>query len=181
LSQISAELYLRNYIFDFATKYYWDHPEIKSIADFNFTSSDFDDFKNLLLSRKFSYKTQTEETFHELVANAKKEKYYDAHRDLFDMLEKDLSHSLEKDLELFHNEILSLLEDEIISRYFYEEGALAWSVKEDKQVLKAVDVLRNKDLYTSILNGSSGLKMLTTGSSSKGFSYGEKMVALENI
>ena len=30
LSQIATELYLRNYIFDFATKYYWAHPEIKT-------------------------------------------------------------------------------------------------------------------------------------------------------
>ena len=30
LSQISTELYLRYYIFDYATKYYRAHPEIKS-------------------------------------------------------------------------------------------------------------------------------------------------------
>ena len=34
LSQISAELYLRNYIFDFATQYYWSHPDIKSPDQF---------------------------------------------------------------------------------------------------------------------------------------------------
>ena len=30
LSQIATELYLRNFIFDFATDYYWSHPHIKS-------------------------------------------------------------------------------------------------------------------------------------------------------
>ena len=30
LSQLTSELYLRNFIFDFATKYYWEHTTIKS-------------------------------------------------------------------------------------------------------------------------------------------------------
>ena len=34
LSQIAAELYLRNYIFDFATQYYWAHPDIKTPEQF---------------------------------------------------------------------------------------------------------------------------------------------------
>ena len=34
LSQIAAELYLRNYIFDFATQYYWAHPDIKTPDQF---------------------------------------------------------------------------------------------------------------------------------------------------
>ena len=83
LSQISAELYLRNYIFDFATEYYWAHPDIKSPEQFSFTDKDYTDFKTFLLKRNFSYKTITEESFNELIANAKKEKYYDIHKDLF--------------------------------------------------------------------------------------------------
>jgi len=30
LSQVSSELFIRNLIFDFATQYYWAHPDIKS-------------------------------------------------------------------------------------------------------------------------------------------------------
>ena len=120
LSQIAAELYLRNYIFDFATDYYWAHPDIKSIDQFSFTDQDYADFKAFLLKRNFSYKTVTEESFNELIANAKKEKYYDIHKDLFTELEKDLAHNLDQDLTLFRSEITELIEDEIISRYFYE-------------------------------------------------------------
>src|SRR5665647_329973 len=41
LSQIAAELYIRNYIFDFATKYYWAHPDIKAPEQFIFTDQDY--------------------------------------------------------------------------------------------------------------------------------------------
>ncbi len=153
LSQVATELYLRNFIFDYATKYFWAHPDIKSPDQFHLTDKDYIDFKNYLLSRKFNYKTVTEESLNELIENAKKEKYYELHKDLFTALEKDIVHSLDHDLTLFRSEITELLEDEIISRYFYESGAIAWTLKKDEQVMKALDVLNNKELYTSILKG----------------------------
>jgi carboxyl-terminal processing protease len=155
LSQITTELYLRNYIFDFATEYYWSHPDIKSIDQFKFTDKDFDDFRDFLIKRKFSYKTVTEDSFNELVANAKKEKYYDEHKELFSSLEKDLAHDLNEDLLRFKKEITDLLEDELLTRYFYESGAISKSVLKDEQVLKAVDVLNNRTQYNAILNGKS--------------------------
>jgi carboxyl-terminal processing protease len=161
LSQISSELFLRNYIFDFATKYYWAHPDIKSPEQFAFTDKDYDDFKDYLLDRKFSYKTSTEESLNELITNAKKEKYYDIHKDLFNDLEKDIAHNLEQDLKMFRPEITDLIEDEIISRYFYESGAIEWTIRKDDQILKAKDVLNNKEEYSSILKGTSGAILVT--------------------
>lgn len=156
LSQISSELFIRNFIFDFATKYYWSHPELKSADQFAFTDQDYDDFKKFLINRKFSYRTSTEESLNELIANAKKEKYYDIHKDLFDDLEKDVTHNLEHDLTMFKSEITDLIEDEIISRYFYETGAIAWTIKKDEQILKARDILNDKLEYNSILKGTAG-------------------------
>ena len=156
LSQIAGELYLRNYIFDYATSYFWNHQEIKSPEQFTYTEKDYEEFKALLIKRNFSYKTVTEESLGELVSNAKKEKYYDMHKDLFTALEKDLAHSLDEDLKINRKEITDLISDEIISRYFYEAGAIAWTLKDDEQVAKAVEVLNNKSLYSSILKGEAG-------------------------
>jgi len=161
LSQIAAELYVRYFIFDYATKYYWDHPDITSPEQFSFTDKDYDDFQTFLVNRKFSYKTMTEESFNELISNAKREKYYDMHKDLFSELEEDISHSLDKDLEFFRTEITDLIEDEIVSRYFYKDGAIAWTLKKDEQVLKALEILNHKEEYASILNGKSGSILIT--------------------
>ena len=161
LSQIATELYLRNFIFDFATDYYWAHPQIKSIDQFSFSDKEYSDFKEFLLKRNFSYKTVTEESFNELIDNAKKEKYYDLHKDLFTALEKDLTHDLDQDLTLFRSEITELIEDEIISRFFYESAAISWTLKKDEQVLKALEILNNKMTYNSILNGKPGSGLIT--------------------
>jgi carboxyl-terminal processing protease len=157
LSQLSAELYMRNYIFDFATQYYWAHPEIKSPEQFRLTDQDYADFRKFLKERKFDYRTVTEESFGDLVTNAKKEKYYDKHKDLFTSLEKEITHSLEEDMVTYRNEITQLLGEEIMGRYFYEDGAIAWTIKTDDQVKKAVSVLNDKGMYNSILSGKTGM------------------------
>lgn len=182
LSQISAELYLRNFIFDYANQYVWTHPAPASPADFRFTEKDYEDFRDMLVNRKFSYVTETESTLAELIKTAKKEKYYDLHSDQLDKLQKDLSHSLDDDLSLFKKEITELIEDEIISRYFYEEGALEFSIGKDIQVRKALEMLNNREKYSSILSGKGAL-MITgkPGEKKSGFSIDDRMVALENI
>jgi carboxyl-terminal processing protease len=157
LSQISSELFMRNYIFDFATEYYWAHPNIKTPEQFTFTDQDYDNFKTFLENHKFSYKTSTEESLNDLIINAKKEKYYDIHKDLFNDLEKDIAHSLDQDLIMFRSEISDLLEDEIMS----ESGAIRYTIKKDEQILKARDILNNKDEYSSILNGTAGAILVT--------------------
>jgi C-terminal peptidase (prc) len=161
LSQVASELYVRNLIFDFATQYYWAHPDIKTPSQVVLTDQDYADFRNFLLGRKFDYKTVTEQSLNELISNAKKEKYYDLHKDLFNEIEKDVTHFLDQDLSVFKPEIKELLEDEIVSRYFYEEGAIAWTIKNDEQVNKAIEVLNNKEKYSSILSGKAGSVLLT--------------------
>ncbi|HPJ60563.1 MAG TPA: S41 family peptidase [Bacteroidales bacterium] len=153
LSQLTAELYLRNFIFDFATEYYWAHPDIKNSSDFVFTDSDYEGFRNMLLKDNFSYTTITETSLKELIGNAKKEKYYELHKDLFTKLEKEVTHNLDHDLRLFREEIQELIEEEILSRYFYDEGAIKWSLGKDEQVKKALELLNSPEKYGSILSG----------------------------
>jgi carboxyl-terminal processing protease len=161
LSQVASELYLRYFIFDFATKYYWAHPDIKTPSQFALSDQDYADFRDFLIAKKFDYKTVTEQSLNELISNAKKEKYYALHKDLFNEIEKDITHSLDQDLSIFKPEIKELLEEEIIGRYFYDEGAIAWTIKKDSLINKAIEILNNKDKYSSILNGSSGPQLIT--------------------
>jgi carboxyl-terminal processing protease len=161
LSQVAAELYLRNYIFDYATRYYWAHQDITSLSQFSFNDADYTNFRNFLVDRKFDYQTSTENSLNQLISNARKEKYYDLHKDLFEELEKDIVHNLDHDLTRFRDEITDLIEEEIISRYFYEEGAIAWGIKSDEQVIEALETLNNMEKYSSILSGKTAPALIT--------------------
>jgi len=153
LSLLASELYVKNYIFDFATKYYWSHPDIKSIDQISLTDDDYNDFITFLYNKGFNYQTFTEKSFSELVKNAQREKYFDTNKELFNLLQKEITHDLKKDLMNFKNEITELLTAEIIKRYFYEEGAIQWSIKYDEEIKKAANILADKSLYKSILQG----------------------------
>jgi carboxyl-terminal processing protease len=121
---------------------------------FSFTDKDYTDFKNFLKKREFSYQNPLEESFNELVEVAKKENSYDRHKEIFAALEKNFSSNIDNDLDLDRDEITELLESEIIKRYFYESGAIAFSIHRDEQIKKAVEILNNKELYKSILKNS---------------------------
>ncbi len=156
LSQIATELYLRSFIFDFATEYFWDHETIDIPQKFSLTDQDCIDFANYLKTREFSYNNSTERALNALTTTAKKEKYYEINRDLFDQLKDKLEHSLDNDLKLFRDEISKLLEDEIIGRYYYEDGVIKHTINDDKQIAKAIEVVSDKIIYSLTLKGESG-------------------------
>ena len=45
------------------------------------------------------------------------------------------------------------LEKQIISRYFYKAGEIEAEFDNDKDVLKAIEILEDMDTYKSILSG----------------------------
>ncbi|MFP4488867.1 MAG: S41 family peptidase [Bacteroidales bacterium] len=157
LSQFSSVLYGRSLIFDFATDYYWQNAEIEEPGTFSLSDQSYQRFGNFLEERDFSYESATENALDELKEVAKKEKYYKNNKSLFDTMEKNLVHKLENDLELFRDEVTRLLEDEIIGRYYYEEGLIKHSLQYDRQVGRALEIINDAGLYSSTLEGTSGL------------------------
>jgi len=157
LSQFSSELYVRSLIFDFATDFYWNNPEIDRPGEYSLSEDTYRDFAAFLEKRGFDYTSASQEALERLTAVAKNEKHYKANEELFEELGKSLDHDLQAELELYRDEVTRLLEDEIIGRYYYEDGLLEHSLGSDKQVKKALGVIKNDELYTSTLRGTEGL------------------------
>lgn len=158
LSQIATELYVYNHIFDFATSYYYSHPDIISASEIIIDNEVYGQFARFLKERSFSYKTATAAGLESLISTAKREKYYELFSSEFADLEAKLAVNLSKDLELFRPEITELLEDDIIERYFYEEGAIEHAVMKDSVIIKAVELLNDRVRYNSILSPSASPK-----------------------
>lgn len=157
VSSFTTQLYVRSMIFDYATEFYWKNPEIDRPGSFNVSNETYSDFSNFLEERKYTYESPTQNALERLKTVARNEKYYDINKEVFDKLEESLEHTLDNDLKLYHDEVIRLLEDEIIGRYYYEEGVIAHSLKSDKQLHKAHEVINDETLYSSTLQGSSGL------------------------
>lgn len=156
LSQLATELYIRPYIFDFATSYSWKNESIRAIDQFSLSDEDYESFRNFLVERNFSYETATERVLDNLEEVARREKYYDVNKEIFSELKVKLNHNLDNDLNIFRDEITKLIEDEIIGRYYYIHGQIESSLDDDMQLKKAIEVIRNNELYSSTLKGKSG-------------------------
>ena len=138
-------------IFDYATQYCIKHPTIEQVADFKLTDADYAEFKALLKKRNFSYDRQSEAMLKNLKEIAEFEGYMEGAKDEFSALEKKLQHNLDLELDRFAKDIKPLLSEEIVKRYYFERGAVQETLKEDKVLQEAIEVLQNPTEYASIL------------------------------
>lgn len=151
LSQFSISLYTQNIIFDYATLYASQHDSIPPVDDFTITDEIYNDFKNYVLKRNFTYSTRSEESLKKLIETARQEKYYDLADSEFSALEIKLTHDNTKDLFHFKDEISYLLKQEIVSRYYYQWGSMEAAIENDVEIGKAIEVLKDPKLYNSLL------------------------------
>ena len=152
ISRIALTLYMRNLIFSYATVYEHRHDSIAPAKKFQLTDMEYDDYVAYLQDKYFDYHTETEVTFQKLKEIATREKYMENAMDEFAALQARLSHDRFKDLELFRDDVKELLEEEISSRYYYNAGRIANTLRNDSQIRAAVDMLKNPEKYLSVLS-----------------------------
>ena len=154
-SKLTSVLVFKNYIFNYATDYKRSHSEIESASAFSLSTIDYNNFIAYLGDKEVEYTMDSEEMLQELKEIAKEEKYYDDSEIEFDALFAKLKPSLKEDMVRYKDEIIELLENEIVSRYYYQNGRVEASLKNDPYMKEAKEVLKNQVRYNSILAGES--------------------------
>ncbi len=151
IAKITQELVIQDITFDFVNNYALRHPEVAPIKDFKLSDDVYNEFKQYLKEKKFSYETESQQMLEKLIKTAKAEKYFDNTKKEIEKLQKEFAHSIDRDMNLFQNEIKSFLTEQFIQRYYYLEGVIEYKMKHDKEIDKAVEILANKDEYQKIL------------------------------
>ena len=157
-SQVSADLYAQNYIFDFANEFCLHHKSIAMPIQFRISDSTFNQFKKFVLNKGFNYKTETGSLIKRLQQSAKREDYFKALKPTLDSLANELKVEKKQDIEKHKKQIEEMLRVEIATRYYYQKGKTASALINDKEVDKAVSILNDKSLYGSILTGKAEQK-----------------------
>ncbi len=152
-SKIAISLENKALIFDFATKYRREHANIAPAKEFKLSEKEYEEFMAFISNKEYDYTTKSEKLLKELKETAKSEKYFEAAESEYEALKAKLIHHKTEDLSNFKSEIKSLIESEIVSRYYYQKGKIEASLANDPEVKKAIDVLSDPILYTSILSG----------------------------
>ncbi len=164
-SKIAISLYTKNFIFDFATRFAISHDTIPQPDEFEINDNTYGEFKTFISGKDFDYETRSENQLKELMEIAKKEKYYQKAPEEFEALRKKLAHDKEKDLEIFQDDIRELMEQEIAGRYYYQAGKIQVGLETDKQVDKAIQILKDQNQYDSILAGNTKEKQKLSAAS----------------
>jgi len=141
-------------LFDYATDYFYSHDSIASAKTFHLTDEEYSKFVAFALTREFEYKTESTEMMKELRSVIESDEFWEEAASDFESLSAVLERDKKNDFYKFRDEIQLMLENEIVGRYYYSSGKIEAYVASDPEVLKAVEVLNDKTLYTSILDGS---------------------------
>jgi len=153
-SQISADLYTGNYIFNFVNKFVYENSEINSPELFFVSDETYNDFKDYVINQDFDYLTETELLIDRLNKSAERENYLEAIKQQLEELDETIKEEKKSDIDKFRTEIEEMLRIEIITRYYYQKGKLIASLENDKEVDEAIRVLTETDVYKSILEGT---------------------------
>lgn len=148
---IAFYLMTDNIIFDYVTGWVQEHKEIVPPQEFRLAESDYEAFKEFVKKREFEYDQLSERSLEQLKNMMEFEGYMDVAKEEFAALEAKLHANLDRDLDLFKEDISSIIESEIVQRFYYKKGVLLHQLSNDNVYEKAVEVLRNQEMYQSIL------------------------------
>lgn len=151
ISPIAYVLQTKGLFFEYATKFYYENPNIDPAVDFTLSDSQYSAFKTWLKTKDYSYTTQVEKNLEDMVENASDEKYYSLIQDQLNDLEEVIAKSKEKDLDLYENQVRMLLEEEITGRYYLEKGSIESTFDADPDLQAAISVLNDPTRMNNIL------------------------------
>ncbi|GAA4310669.1 S41 family peptidase [Compostibacter hankyongensis] len=151
LSSLAVMLVNRDYIFDYATRYYYRHPDAPDPGDFHLDSGVFNDFVRYLDSKKYHYKSSSEIALESFRQAAEKDHYLPAVKQELQSLEEKIRPDKHRALQQHRSEIRQLLAEEIMNRYYLRAGRIRQQIGGDELVKRAAEVLSRPVVYDSLL------------------------------
>lgn len=141
-------------LLDYEIDYIASHPTIAPAADFEISDADYEDFKRRIIESGFTYDPESERALKSLKKIVQFEGYYDDAKTEFENLEKKLKHDIARDLDMHRDVLKQIISSDIVAAYYFQSGAIENSLKHDKQVKEAFNLIKDTDKYKSVLNGT---------------------------
>lgn len=154
-SNILRSIIRKRHIFNFANQFKAENDSIPSAREFVVTEQIYDRFKQFLNDKEYEYETDTEKAITDLIDDAKSEKYLSDIEVELNQLKEKMNTSKENDIERFKSEIMEVMEMEIATRYYYQKGKIESTIKHDRELAEAINLLDDVHRYHAILRGDS--------------------------
>ena len=141
-------------LLDYEIDYIASHPTIAPATDFEISDADYEDFKRRVIESGFTYDPESERALKSLKKIVQFEGYYDDAKTEFENLEKKLKHDIARDLDMHRDVLKQIISSDIVAAYYFQSGAIENSLKHDKQVKEAFNLIKDTDKYKSVLDGT---------------------------
>lgn len=151
--EVTAYLYAKNYLFDYATAFRLKHKEIPAADKFIITDEQYDDFLKWLKEKDFDFIPSGVMVLKDFKRNAEAAGYFDLVEDQYKELKKAAEETKDNSLQKYKDQIKELLRNEIVSRYYYQKGRVVSSLIDDPEIKAAKDLFVDKQKYDDILSG----------------------------
>jgi len=154
LSKIAQSLIKNDLIFDYATHYRNTLEEIAEPKKYSFENSDYEDFKNYLKDKEYSYMTNTEKALEQLETRADEESYLEDLEGEIGRLKTQFENHKKADLERHKYEITEMLESEISGRYYFDRALVETTFDDDLDIRESLNLFADANRYKSLLQGN---------------------------
>ena len=152
ISSFAVMLYNMGYIEEFLDEYMRRHPnESVDNRTFSISDEDYDEFVKFMADKDVPYQSKTRLALESLKRNSKDERYDVDFAEELSAIESKLKDTKMDNLQTYRREVCDLLNGDIILRHNYQEGVIEHTIVSDSTVLKAVELLGDKERYDRIL------------------------------
>ncbi len=148
-SEVYDFLLKKDAFFKFANYYLQNNPELKT---FECTEAVFKEFESFLKKNQLFYTSNEEIKLKEIKESSNNKNYSDNYLKKIENLIELSQQESEREFMLAKEELKMIIENEINKRLLTEEERIQKSFLKDKQILEALNLLKNILTYNSILN-----------------------------
>lgn len=150
ISRFAATLYALGFIDDFGDDYTRRHPEAPAdLNHFSITEADYADFAAFMKDKEVPYESDTRRALKALREAAANDRFGEVAEQL-ERMESELKDDTQTNLETYRKQIIESINRDIVQRHGYTAGVIAHSLTDDKEVARAVEVLRDTAEYRRI-------------------------------
>ena len=152
ISTFAVLLYNLGFIEDYLDEWMRKHPNMTiDNKTFSISDADYEEFVKFMGDKEVPYQSQTRDALERLKKTAKEERYDEAFAEDLRQIESKLKDQKMDNLRHYRAEITDLINSDVVLRHNYFEGVVEYNLRSDSTVMKAVELLRNKEQYAKIL------------------------------
>lgn len=137
---VTYALYTKHMFFDYSVQYRRWHYFVPFPEKFEVTDEDIADFCKFLEAKNFTYETETSKYFKEMLDMAKMEDIDSTTLSQLEALKPQLKPSFQEAIERNKDEVKEMLGAEIVERFYFQKGRIAYLLRFDKELKRALEV-----------------------------------------